>query len=420
MTFDLVIRNTSEVVTASGSFTDAAERGLAPIARGAVGVVDGRLAYVGVEEALPADAVGPKTQVIDARGGFVGPGLVDPHTHLVFAGERASELALRCRGASYLEIAQAGGGIMSTVRATRAASEEELVALALPRLRRLLSQGVTTAEVKSGYGLNLDDELKMLRVVRRLNTAQPIELWPTLLCAHAVPEEHQADRARYVALCVDEIIPAVTEAKLARYCDAFVEEGAFTADEAWRILTAAKRMGLVPRLHVDQLSSGQGAELAAELGAATADHLEQVSPQGIAALARAKVSAVLVPTSTLFLRAKPYAPGRALRDAGVNVALATNVNPGSAMTENVSLAMGLACLENGLTAAEAYWGFTRGAALALGLADVGKLQPGGDADLVVYGVPSYQHLPYRLGMNEARVVIKAGKVVARADDYFSV
>ena len=296
----------------------------------------------------------------------------------------------------------------------RGGSEEELAALALPRLARLLEHGVTCAEVKSGYGLSLADELKMLRVVQRLARLQPVELVPTLLCAHAVPEEHRAHRERYVELCASEIVPAVAQAHLARFCDAFVEEGAFTAAEGRRILEAGKRHGLVPRLHVDQLTASGGAELAAELGAATADHLEHVSEAGIAALARAGVSAVLIPTSTLFLRQRPYAPGRRLWDAGVNVALGTNLNPGSAMSESVPLALSLACLENGLTAAEAYWAATRGAALALGRAELGRLEVGGPADLVIFGCASYRHLPYHLGVNHARTVIRAGRVVSRS------
>lgn len=414
MAFDLVVRNCSEVVTARGDRASGAERALDIVASGAIGVSASRVQYVGPESGLPHDAVGPLTQVIDAGGNFVGPPFVDPHTHLVFAGERSGEFDLRCQGKSYVEIARAGGGIMSTVRATRSASEDDLVALALPRLRRLLEQGVLYAEVKSGYGLELEAELKMLRVVRRLASEQPIELIPTLLCAHAVPEELKHARERYVDACVREILPAVAEAGMARFCDAFVEEGAFTAEEARRILGAAKALGMTVRLHADQLSDTGGAELAAELGAATADHLEHVSERGIAALASAGVSAVLVPTSTLFLRVRRWAPGRALWDAGVNVALGTNVNPGSAMTENLGLAMGLACLENGLTPSEAYWAFTRGAALALGLS-AGRLAVGDAADFVVFGCESHRHLAYHLGINHAAVVVKAGQVVHRAE-----
>jgi imidazolonepropionase len=353
--------------------------------------------------------------VVDAHGGCVLPGLVDPHTHLVFGGERSLEFDLRCKGASYLEIAKAGGGIMSTVRATRMASEDQLVSSARPRLHRLLEQGITCAEVKSGYGLDPESELKMLRAVKRLSAEQPVELFPTLLCAHSIPEEFKNDRAGYVSLCIEEIIPAVAREGLARFCDAFAEESAFTLEETRRILAAGRAHGLVPRLHADQLTPQGGAVLAAELSAACADHLEFVTDPGIEALSQAGTSAVLVPTSTLFLRMQQWAPGRRLRSAGINVALGTNVNPGSSMTESVSLVMSLACLYNGLSAAEAVWGFTRGAALALGLEHHGKLQEDGPADLVVFGCSSYRHLPYHMGVNHARAVVKGGRIVARPD-----
>jgi imidazolonepropionase len=414
--FELIIRNTSEVLTVEGTYREPAEKALTPQPRACVGVRKGRVAWVGQESQLPSSAVGPDTEVLDAKGRMVGPGFVDPHTHLVFAGERSTEFDLRCQGATYLEIAQAGGGIVSTVRATRAASEEELIRLALPRLQRLLEHGVTTAEVKSGYGLDVENELKMLRVVRRLAGLTPMELVPTLLCAHAVPEEFKGRREAYVDLCEKEILPAVAREGLARFCDIFVEQSAFTPDEARRLLTAAKALGLRPRLHGDQLTSGGGAELAAELGAATVDHLEHVSEAGIRALATSDVTAVLVPTSTLFLRMRPYAPGRKLRDAGVNIALGTNLNPGSAMSENLPLAMGLACLENGLTAAEVYWATTRGAALALGLPSQGRLAVGDVADVVIFSCSNYRHLPYHLGVNHARTVLKGGRVVIRGGE----
>jgi imidazolonepropionase len=415
--WDLVVRNTSHVHTLAEDGTAASRSSPPPSASvpaGVVGVQGGRVAFLGPEAAVPPGAVGPGTQVVDAGGGFVGPGFVDPHTHLVFAGDRSREFELRCQGATYLEIAQAGGGIANTVAAVRAASEEALVEAALPRLARLLACGVTCAEVKSGYGLTLEDELKMLRVVRRLAALQPVELVPTLLCAHAVPPEYRERRAAYVRLCVEEIIPAVAREGLARFCDAFVEQGAFTLEEGRRILAAGKAHGLTPRLHADQLSSMGASALAAELGAACADHLEHVGPDGMRALAAAGVSAVLVPTSTLFLRQQPAAPGRALVDAGVNVALGTNVNPGSAMTESLPLALGLACLLNGLTAWEAYRAATRGAALALGRPDLGVLAVGGPADLVVFSCAEVGHLPYHLAVNHAAVVVKGGRVVARA------
>ncbi|GEN09015.1 imidazolonepropionase [Myxococcus fulvus] len=412
---DLLVRNTSEVLTLEGTHREPAEAALTSRPHACVGIRAGRIAYVGAEAELPQGSVGASTEVLDAKGGFVGPAFVDPHTHLVFAGERSAEFDLRNQGATYLEIAKAGGGIVSTVRATRAASEEELVRLALPRVQRLLAQGVTVAEVKSGYGLDVETELKMLRVVRRLNTMTPVELVPTLLCAHAIPAEYRERREDYVRLCIDEILPAVANESLARFCDVFVEDSAFTVDEARRILTAGRELGMQPRLHADQLTAFGAAELAAELGAATADHLEQVTDAGLRALAAANVTAVLVPTSTLFLRMRPYAPGRRIRDAGLNVALGTNVNPGSAMSENTALALGLACLENGLSAAEAYWAATRGAALSLGLQRQGRLAVGDAGDLVLFSCASFRHLPYHLGIGHARTVVKAGRVVVQQE-----
>ncbi|AKF82241.1 imidazolonepropionase [Myxococcus fulvus 124B02] len=412
---DLLVRNTSEVLTLEGTHREPAEAALTSRPHACVGIRAGRIAYVGAEAELPQGSVGAGTEVLDAKGGFVGPAFVDPHTHLVFAGERSAEFDLRNQGATYLEIAKAGGGIVSTVRATRAASEEELVRLALPRVQRLLAQGVTVAEVKSGYGLDVETELKMLRVVRRLNTMTPVELVPTLLCAHAIPAEYRERREDYVRLCIDEILPAVANESLARFCDVFVEDSAFTVDEARRILTAGRELGMQPRLHADQLTAFGASELAAELGAATADHLEQVTDAGLRALAAANVTAVLVPTSTLFLRMRPYAPGRRIRDAGLNVALGTNVNPGSAMSENTALALGLACLENGLSAAEAYWAATRGAALSLGLQRQGRLAVGDAGDLVLFSCASFRHLPYHLGIGHARTVVKAGRVVVQQE-----
>ena len=412
---DLVVRNAAELCTLTGDRTRGDEV-LGAIALGAVASLKGRIVWTGLDSAVSsALTLAPGARTIDASGCTVTPGFVDCHTHVVFAGERADEFALRCGGASYLEIGERGGGIMSTVRATRAASEEELVALALPRLARLLANGVTSAEAKSGYGLTLADELKMLRAIRTLGKTQPIELAATLLCAHAVPAEHRAARERYLALCLDEILPAVAEAGLATFCDAFVEGGAFTLEEGRRILSKGRALGMTPRLHADQLSSMGASALAAELKAATADHLEAITPEGIAQLAAAGVTAVLAPTSTLFLRQPGFAPGKALWDAGVNVALATNLNPGSAMSESTSLAMSLACLSNGLTPAQALHGFTKGGAIALGISDrVGELSVGRQMDAVIHSCSSHRHLPYHLAISHVRTVLKRGEIVHQA------
>ena len=414
--FETLIENCSQVVTLTGDVHAGADAALAPVTDGAVGIAGGKIAWVGPRAELPSSSVDVNTVRIDAHRGFVGPGFVDAHTHLVFAGERSREFELRAAGASYLEIAQAGGGIANTVRATRAASVEELVALARPRARRLLAQGITTAEAKSGYGLSLDDELKLLRAIRILSAEGPLELVPTLLCAHALPPEFKDDRDGYLRVCREKILPAVTAERLARFFDVFCEQSAFTHDETRTLCADAKKAGLAIRLHVDQLTAGSGAELAAELRASSADHLEQISQAGIEALARASVSAVLVPMATLFLKLRRYAPGRALWDAGVNVALGTNVNPGSAMSENLGVTLSLAVLENGLTASEAYFAATRGSAVSLGLLDRGRIERGAQADLVLFSCEGPRHLPYHLGVSHVRCVLKAGRVVHESAD----
>jgi imidazolonepropionase len=386
----------------------------APMNDAVVGVHAGRVAYLGPESGIAGAGwtMGPDTRRLDAAGGVVTPGLVDPHTHLVFAGDRAHEYALRAHGASYQEIARAGGGIAHTMAHTRAASEETLCALAAPRLDRLLRHGVTTAEVKSGYGLDLESELKLLRVVRHLNRHHPIDLVATFLGAHIVPPEFRADRARYVDLLIHGMLPAVAADGLAEFCDVFVEDTAFHPDEAAAILRAGRALGLRPKLHVDQLADGGGARLAAELGAVSADHLEFTSAEGIRALAEAGTTAVLLPGATLFLGQNARPPARALLDAGVPVALATDCNPGTCPTENLSLMLTLGMSLLKLSPDEALRGVTCHAARAVGREEVaGTLAPGRPADLVVFDVPSHRHLPYHFGVNHARTVIKGGRVV---------
>lgn len=412
MGFELFIHGASEVLTCDGPIGADAEATLGAIRGGAIGIEGGAITWLGVDP--PRGAVGPGTRLLDAVGGFVGPGFVDCHTHVVFAGDRADEFEQRCRGASYLELAAAGGGIQRTVRDTRAATDEALLTLARGRLGRLLRQGVTTVEVKSGYGLEVDAELRMLRVVRALQQAQPATLVPTVLPLHAVPIEHRADRAEWVRRCTELLLPAVRAEGLARFCDAFVEDSAFTHGEARAVLTRARALGFGLRLHVDQLTPNGGAELAAELEAVSADHLEQISPKGIEALRASGTIAVLAPTSTLLAKVRPWAPGRALCDAGVPVAVATNCNPGSSMSENAFLALGLACVENGLTPAEAYLGFTRVAGLVLGAPTLGRLLVGGPADLVVYSADSYRQLAYHFAMSDVAHVVKAGALVFSA------
>jgi len=381
-----------------------------------VALSDRLVGWVGPDARLEAEVDLAHAEVVDAGGRLVTPGLVDSHTHLVFAGDRGGELVRRASGESYEAIAASGGGILATVRATAAASDEALLASALARARRLLAQGVTTLEVKSGYGLSVPAELRLLRIISELAHA----LWGQLaivatVLAHAVPAERASDRERWLRETCDELVPAAAAGGLAHFCDAFADEGALTLDEARRVLEAGAHHRLVPRLHADQLGPRGGARLAAELGCASADHLEHVDDDGIAALASAGVVAGLLPLATLFLRRPGFAPARRLLAAGVPVALATNVNPGSAMSENVGLTLSLACLALGMTPAEALVAFTAGGARALRLTGAGRLARGCEADLVLWGCRSVEHLPWHMGVPHALQVVKRGRVVHRAE-----
>ena len=366
----------------------------------------GRVVWSGPAPSLPeryADA-----ERLSAGGRLVVPGLVDGHTHLAHAGDRSDEFVERLEGTSYLDIARRGGGILKTVRATRAASEEELWASARARLDGMVRQGVTTVEAKSGYGLSVADEVKTLRVYRRLADEGPARVVPTVLAAHAVPPEYAGDRAGYVRLVTDEILPAA--APLATFADVFVEEGAFTAHEARTIAAAAARLGLGLKLHVDQLSDGGGAALAADLGAVSADHLEYVSDDGIGRLAAAGVVAVSLPIATLVLGQEPL-PARRLLDAGVPVAVATDFNPGSAPSASLPLALWLACTRQRMTPAEALRGATCVAARALRQPDVGSLVPGARADVAVLDAPGLDRWLYAFQPREAVRTVIGGETV---------
>lgn len=378
-----------------------------------------------VEAAIEAAGL-PRSEfaILDAGGGLVTPGLVDPHTHLLFAGSREAELLLRLRGTGYLDILAAGGGILATVRATRAASRPVLLEHGRRWLGEMLRHGATTVEVKSGYGLDVATELRLLETAGVLAAEGPGDVVPTFLGAHAVapefatPERPEVGRERYVRHVVEEQLPAVAAQGIARFCDVFCERGVFETDEARVILTTARSLGLNLRLHADELAPSGGAELAAELGAASADHLAAVSEAGIEALAAAAeggrpVVAVLLPVTTWFLRKDRPAPARRLIEQGVPVALGTDFNPGTAPTPNLSLVMTLAVLELNLTPAEALAGVTVNAAHALGLGSrLGSLEPGRAADLVVWRVPAVDQLPYWVGADLVRTVVKGGRVVA--------
>ncbi|MCY3599106.1 MAG: imidazolonepropionase [Gemmatimonadetes bacterium] len=369
---------------------------------------DGTVRWTGPAGALPAEY--EAEPVRDAGGGLVIPGLVDAHTHLAFGGWRAGEFSDRIRGRGYLEIAAAGGGIASTVRATRALDEEALLARAHEFLTGMVSLGITTVEAKSGYGLDLETELRLLRVYRRLDEAGPVRIVATCLAAHVVPPEWAADRAGYVRLVTERILPAVAEEGLAEFCDVFVEDSAFSAGEARRICERGCELGLRPKLHVDQLSGGGGAELAASLGAVSADHLEYVSEAGIEALAAAGVVAVTLPLATLYLNQAPP-PVRALIDGGVAVAVASDFNPGTAPSFHLPFAMTLACTRQRMTPAEVLKGATRYAARALGReGEAGSLEPGAAADFAVIDAPDVEHWLYHLRPNACVAAAIGGEI----------
>jgi len=368
----------------------------------------GVIRWAGPESELPSAYL--KAERLDAGGRLVVPGLVDCHTHLVFGGWRGDEFEQRLQGATYLDIARAGGGIMSTVRATRAASDEELHGRALAALEGMRRLGVTTVECKSGYGLDRDTELRILRLVRRLAGETPTRLVATFLGAHVVPAEYRDDRGAYLRLLIDDLIPAIAAEQLATCCDVFVEDTAFSVEEARRVLLAGKAAGLAPKLHADQLSSCGGAELAAEVGAVSADHLECASDAGIAAMARAGVVAVSLPIASLYLRQSPM-PARKFIDRGVPVAVATDFNPGSAPSYDLPLALMLACNLQRMTPAEALKGATSIAARALGLeGEVGSVAPGYRADLAVIDAPDVNQWLYHFRPNACVLTVASGQV----------
>jgi imidazolonepropionase len=382
------------------------------IENGAVAVKGDRIVWIGDSArtpSLPTDAT-----VIDASGKTVIPGLVDSHTHLIFAGSREDEFEQRLRGKSYQEIATRGGGINATVRRVREASKAELKELARRRLNRLLSYGVTTVEVKSGYGLTLADEIKCLEVIADLNAEGPWELIPTFLGAHAVPPEFGDNREGYVRLLVDDMLPEIARCRLARFCDVFCEVGAFSLPETETILRKARELGFGLKLHADELSPLGGAELAARFGAVSADHLLCITESGIEALADSETVATLLPGTAFFLGMN-YAPARKLIDRGVSVALASDCNPGTCPTENLPLIGAMACAQMKMLPLEALTALTFNAARAVGCAErLGSIAVGKQADLVICDVPDYRHLFYHFGVNHVWRVIKSGRVVYQA------
>ncbi len=411
---DLLVTGAAELLTLAGPAgprTGAALGALGLVRDGAVACDAGRIVAVGATDEVRR-AVGPARAEIDARGQVVLPGFVDPHTHLVFAGDRAAEFSRRLAGESYLAILAAGGGILETVRATRAATAAELTTHAAHDLAAMLQHGTTTVETKTGYGLTVADELKLLHVAAELRRTSPADIVLTLLGAHTIPLEYRERRAEYVALVIDEMIPAAAD--VASFCDVFCEQGAFTVAETEQILRAGLAHGLRPKLHADQITAGGGGALAAELGAVSADHLDHTDDAGLAALAAAGVVGVVLPGATFFLgHAAPAVPlGRRLADAGVAVALATDYNPGTCPLLSMQLVIGLAAIHEGLTVAEAIVAATINAAHAVARgADLGSLEVGKQADLVILDAPSHLHLAYRFGSNLVARVVKRGAVV---------
>jgi imidazolonepropionase len=376
------------------------------IPAGALAVLDGRIAWVGAEAELPHRHAGA---LIDGRGGWLTPGLIDCHTHLVFAGDRAGEFEQRLQGVSYEAIARAGGGIASTVRATRAASAEALEASARPRFDALRADGVTTLEIKSGYGLDLATELRMLEVARRLGRLPGIEVRTSFLGAHALPPESASDRAGYLDLVCEQMLPAVAAAGLADAVDAFCEGIAFTPAEVARVFEAAGRHGLPVKLHADQLSDLGGAALAARFGALSADHLEYASEAGVRAMAASGTVAVLLPGAFYTLRQSQRPPVELLRRHGVPIALATDCNPGSSPLVSLLAVLNMACTLFGLTPEEALAGVTRNAARALGLSDRGTLAVGRRADLALWRIQRPAELSYWLGLTPLEAVLRDGR-----------
>jgi len=409
-TVDLVIKNAAQLLIPK---KDNARATLKIISDGAVACSGERIVATGKTADVIASIKNSKaTRVIDASGMVVAPGFVDPHTHPVFFGSREHEFHLRNSGKSYTEIAEAGGGIRCSVRQLRRASKQQLIQHCLPHLDHFIENGTTTIEAKSGYGLTLDDEIKSLEVIHELNRLHPIDLVATFLGAHEIPDEYRSRHEDYVRLVIEEMIPRVAELQLAEFCDVFCESHVFNSDQSERILTAAKQYGFKVKIHADQLTSGGGAALAAKLKAVSADHLDHINDQAIQQLKNAGTIPVLLPGAVFFLGLTQYAPARKLLDAGLPVALATDFNPGSCMTESLPMMMTLASIYLKMTSEEVWCATTIHAAQAIARpGKIGTLENGALADIVIWNIPNYQYLPYHFGVNLVNCVLKRGKIV---------
>ncbi|ACB86365.1 imidazolonepropionase [Natranaerobius thermophilus] len=414
---DKIVINAGELVTAAGN-SDRPKVGtelnnLGLIQNGAVAIKGDRIEAVGTTESVIEQVeVTAKTKVIDARGKTVMPGFVDPHTHIIFGSTREKELGLRIEGAEYLEILKAGGGILGTVESTRQTSEDELYYAGKQRLDTFLKEGVTTVESKSGYGLDTATELKQLRVANKLGKTHPADVVHTFLGAHAIPKEHKDNPDKYIEIVVEEMLPRVIEENLAEFCDVFCEEGVFNIDQSRKVLQTARTKGILPKIHADEINPLGGAELAAELGAVSADHLGKATDRGIKEMAEKGVVAVLLPGTLFFLMKDEYARGRRMVEEGVPVALSTDRNPGSSPTESMSLIVSLACLKMKLLPSEAINAATINAAHAINRGHlIGSIEKGKQADIVIFDMPNHEYLPYHYGINHVERVIKKGTIV---------
>ncbi|WP_368653238.1 imidazolonepropionase [Ornithinibacillus sp. 4-3] len=413
----MLISNANELITMAGHSDVPAKQEkmseIGVIKNGSAWLEDGKIIAVGKDEEIRKqfhDKLA-EAEIIDATGKIVTPGLVDPHTHLVHAGTRENEYAMRLQGKTYMEIMNAGGGIHATTRATQAATHEELYEQAKKRLDQFARHGVTTVEAKSGYGLTLEDEIKQLEVAKKLDEDHVLDIVSTFMGAHAVPLDLKEDPDQFVDRVINEMLPVVAERKLAIFNDVFCERGVFTPEQSRKILEAGKKYGLIPKIHADEIEPYEGAELAAEVGAISADHLLKASDKGIEKMAEAGVIGVLLPGTAFFLMAE-YARARKMIDAGVAVALSTDANPGSSPTISSPFIMNLGCLNMGMTPEEVITATTINAAHAIGKAkEIGSLEAGKKADVTIWNVPNYLTLSYQYGMNHVDTVVKAGRKI---------
>ena len=419
---DLLIDNASELITlaadvpgngAADPRVASSMRSLAIISGGSIAAFDGRIVVIGkTHEVRGRVRLTPNAEVIDAKGKVVLPGFVDSHTHLVFAGSREREFIQRAEGKTYLEILGSGGGILSTVKATRDAAHSHLLSLGIENLDIMMCHGTTTVEIKSGYGLSVDEELKILRIIKELDKLHPVDIVSTFMGAHAVSAEYAGDAEGYVQHVINDMLPAVKDENLAEFCDVFCEKGVFSVDQSRRILEAGLAFGLLPRIHADELGSSGGAELAAEIGAVSAEHLLYASEEGIRKMAEAGVTATLLPATSFTLGLGRYADARAFIQAGCPVALATDFNPGTSPTLSMQFVMNAAALGMKLHPAEIISATTVNAAHGLNRGNlIGSLEVGKVADMVVVNTDTYLRIPYKLGINIVDKVIKRGRLV---------